>query len=154
MSAIIPVMAFFSDEIPVGTGSELDIVDVTEEVRQRVRGSGIEEGVAHLFVAGQTAALTTIEYESGAVSDLRNALKRLAPDALDYEHNARWGDGNGRSHIRAALVGPDLTVPVRGGNLLLGTWQQIVLVELDLRGRKRKVWLSLIGTGKGQEGHN
>ena len=146
MSAIAPVFAFFSDEIPVGTGNELDIVDVTGEVRQRVRKAGIGEGVAHLFVAGQTVALTTLEYEPGAVSDLKRALQGLAPDDLDYEHNARWGDGNGRSHIRAALVGPALTIPVRGGELLLGTWQQIVLVELDLRGRKRKVHLSVIGT--------
>jgi len=152
MNAIAPVFAFFSDEIPVGTESELDVVDVTGEVRQRIRKAGIGEGVTHLFVAGQTVALTTLEYEPGAVSDLKRALQRLAPDDLDYEHNARWGDGNGRSHIRAALVGPDLTIPVRGGELLLGTWQQIVLVELDLRGRKRKVHLSVIGTREDLEG--
>jgi secondary thiamine-phosphate synthase enzyme len=141
----------FTDEILIHTGSELDIVDVTGRIRHSVEMSGIEEGVAHLFIAGQTAALTTIEYESGAVSDLRNALKRLAPDELEYEHNARWGDGNGRSHIRAALTGPGLAVPVRGGKLLLGTWQQIVLVELDLKSRERKIWLSVIGTRKIQE---
>jgi secondary thiamine-phosphate synthase enzyme len=82
---------------------------------------------------------------------LRNAIKRLAPDDIHYEHNARWGDGNGRSHIRAALVGPDLTVPVRNGSLLLGTWQQIVLVELDLRGRSRTVHLTVTGKAYGRE---
>lgn len=148
----MPIFSYFSDEIPVKTSGELDIVDVTGLVRGCVRKMGVKEGTAHLFVAGQTVGLTTIEYEPGAVSDLRNALNRLAPDGLDYEHNARWGDGNGRSHIRAALVGPDLTVPVRGGEMLLGTWQQIVLVEMDLRDRERKIHLSVVGTRENLEG--
>jgi secondary thiamine-phosphate synthase enzyme len=151
MSAILPEFNIFSDEIPVGTRNELDIVNITDEIRHRIRGAGVREGIACLFVAGQTAALTTIEYEPGAVSDLKNAVKRLAPDDLHYEHNARWGDGNGRSHVRAALLGPDLTIPVRGGDLLLGTWQQIVLLELDLRGRKRTVHITVAGTGNTQD---
>ena len=152
MNAIEPAFTCISDEIPVRTGGELDIVDITGMIRGCVRETGVREGTAHLFVAGQTAGLTTIEYEPGAVSDLRNALKRLAPDSLDYEHNARWGDGNGRSHIRAALVGPDLTVPVRSGEVLLGTWQQIVLVEMDLRDRERKIHLTVVGTRQDPEG--
>ena len=141
----------FLDEIPLTTGGELDVLDITAEIGRRIPGSGVFDGTAHIFVAGQTAALTTIEHEPGAVSDLKNAIRRLAPDDLVYEHNARWGDGNGRSHIRAALVGPDLTVPVRGGRLLLGTWQQIVLVELDLRGRNRTIHLTVTGSGSGTE---
>lgn len=151
MNAISHDLIFFSVEIPVGTKRELDILDITGEVRREIQGSGVREGIAHLFVAGQTAAITTIEFEPGAVSDLRNAIKRLAPDDLHYEHNASWGDGNGRSHIRASLVGPDLTVPVRGRNPLLGTWQQIVLVEMDRRGRSRTVHLSVVGKAQEQE---
>jgi secondary thiamine-phosphate synthase enzyme len=150
MSAIGRGFIFFSDEISVGTKRELDIRDITGEVRKVILGSGVQEGIAHLFVAGQTAAITVIEFEPGAVADLRNAIKRLAPDDLNYEHNASWGDGNGRSHIRAALLGPDLTIPIRGNNPLLGTWQQIVLVELDLRGRNREIHLSVIGKGQEQ----
>lgn len=149
MSARRSNPVLFLDEIPFTTKGELDILDITDEIRRRIPESGVVDGTAHIFVAGQTVAVTTIEYESGAVSDLGNAIKRLAPDKLVYEHNAAWGDGNGRSHIRAALLGPDLTVPVRNGRLLLGTWQQIVLVELDLRGRSRKVHLTVAGSGAG-----
>ena len=145
MDATSHSLIFFSDEIPLGTRREMDILDITDEVRRRIQGSGIREGIAHLFVAGQTAAITTVEFEPGAVSDLRDAIKRLAPDEIHYEHNATWGDGNGRSHMRASLVGPDLTVPVRDCNPLLGTWQQIVLVEMDLRGRNRTIHLSVVG---------
>jgi len=151
MSATYVPLTFFSDSVPLSTGKELDILDITDVIRHRVRGSGVREGMAHLFVAGQTVALTTIEFESGAVSDLKNAIRRLAPDDIHYEHNARWGDGNGRSHVRAALVGPDLTVPVLNGELLLGTWQQIALVELDLRGRSRTVHISVIGKSQAPE---
>jgi len=151
MSATLSGSVWFLHELPFNTRGELDILDITGDIRRCVRESGVYEGSAHVFVAGQTAAVTTIEYESGAVSDLLHAIKRLAPDDLNYEHNARWGDGNGRSHIRAALIGPDLTVPVRNGSLLLGTWQQIVLVELDLRGRSRTVHLTVSGSGDRQE---
>jgi len=149
MSARLSDPVLFLDEIPFTTRGELDILDITDDIRRRIPGSGVIDGTAHIFVAGQTVAITTIEYEPGAVSDLGNAIKRLAPDNLVYEHNAAWGDGNGRSHIRAALLGPDLTVPVRNGRLLLGTWQQIVLVEMDLRGRSRKVHLTVAGSGPG-----
>lgn len=149
MSTRLSEPVLYLDEIPFTTRGELDILDITDDIRRRIPGSGVMDGTAHIFVAGQTVAVTTIEYEPGAVSDLENAIKRLAPDDLVYEHNAAWGDGNGRSHIRAALLGPDLTVPVRNGRLLLGTWQQIVLVELDLRGRSRKVHLTVAGSSSG-----
>ncbi len=91
--------------------------------------------------------MTTIEYETGAISDLKKAVSRLVPKDLEYAHNARWGDGNGHSHVRAALLGPDISVPVRDGSPLLGTWQQIIIVEFDTRSRERKVHLTIMGTG-------
>jgi secondary thiamine-phosphate synthase enzyme len=147
MSAIISRSLTFMGEIPVRTGGELDVVDITREVRQLIMGSGISDGVAHVFVAGATAALTTIEYEPGAVADLKEAVSRLIPAEIEYAHNARWGDGNGHSHVRAAMLGPDITVPVRGGSPLLGTWQQIILVEFDTRGRNRNAYLTIMGEG-------
>ena len=151
MSAIIPGSVVFTHEIPLSTSGELDVVDITGEVRQLITGSGIMDGVAHLFVAGATAALTTIEFEPGAVADLKEAASRLFPMEIEYAHNARWGDGNGHSHVRAAMLGPDITVPVRDGNALLGTWQQIILVEFDTKSRNRKVHLTVMGDGNLKE---
>ena len=102
----------FADELSFNTGKELDVLNITDEIRRCVLESGVLEGTVHIIIAGQTAAITTIEFEPGAVSDLKHAVRRLAPDDQCYEHNARWGDGNGRSHVRAALIGPDLTVPL------------------------------------------
>jgi secondary thiamine-phosphate synthase enzyme len=147
MSAIIAKSLIIKDEIPVSTSGELDVVDITGEVGQLINRSGISDGVVHLFVAGATAALTTIEFEPGAVADLKQAVSRLVPMEMEYAHNARWGDGNGHSHVRAAMLGPDITVPVRNGSLLLGTWQQIILVELDTRSRNRKIHLTAMGEG-------
>lgn len=135
----------FPSTIDIRTTDELDIVDLSSQLEARVSDSGVQQGLAHLFVAGSTAALTTIEYEPGVVSDLRAAISRLAPADLHYDHDARWGDGNGRSHVRAALLGPSLTVPVHGGNLLLGTWQQVILVELDIRPRSRTIYVTVSG---------
>ncbi|HSG06280.1 MAG TPA: secondary thiamine-phosphate synthase enzyme YjbQ, partial [Nitrospiria bacterium] len=147
MGAIISRSLIFMDEIPVSTGGELDVVDITGQVRRLISESGISDGLAHVFVAGSTAALTTIEYEPGAVADLQEAFSRLIPGEIEYAHNARWGDGNGHSHVRAAMLGPDITVPVRDGSPLLGTWQQIILVEFDTRSRNRKVNLTIMGEG-------
>ena len=135
------------NEIPVSTSGELDVVDITGQVRRLISESGISDGLAHVFVAGATAALTTIEYEPGAVADLQEAFSRLIPGEIEYAHNARWGDGNGHSHVRAAMLGPDITVPVRDGSPLLGTWQQIILVEFDTRSRNRKAYLTIMGEG-------
>ena len=115
------------------------------QLARLVGESGVEEGIANLFVAGSTAALTTIEFEPVAVADLKAAIARLAGDDLEYDHNARWGDGNGRSHVRAALLGPCLTVPIREGRPLLGTWQQVVLIEMDTRRRSRTVHVTVVG---------
>lgn len=128
----------------VSTQHEGDIIDITSQVQKAVRDSNIQQGVIHLFVQHSTAALTTIEFEPGVLEDLKRALSVLAPDNAEYAHNARWGDGNGRSHVKAALIGPSLTLPVDEGTLKCGTWQQIVLLELDVNaGRERKVVCSV-----------
>lgn len=131
-------------EIP--TTSETDIEDLSTEVENYVRSSGVREGWVLLFVPGSTAGLTTIEYESGVVNDLKRAIEAIAPQAAEYEHNLRWGDGNGYSHVRAALMGPSLTLPIVDGRPDTGTWQQIVLCDFDNRPRTRKVHLQVLGT--------
>jgi secondary thiamine-phosphate synthase enzyme len=134
----------FHTTFSVSTQREGDIIDITSHVQKAVRDSNIQQGVIHLFVQHSTAALTTIEFEPGVLEDLKRALSVLAPDNAEYGHNARWGDGNGRSHVKAALIGPSLTIPVDEGTLKCGTWQQIVLLELDVNaGRERKVVCSV-----------
>lgn len=136
----------FRTVFSVTSEREGDILDITPRVQKAVRDSGVTDGLVHLFVQHSTAALTTIEYESGVLADLRRALSVLAPDNTDYAHNSRWGDGNGRSHVKAALVGPSITVPVEDGRLLCGTWQQLVLLELDVNaGRQRTVVCTVTG---------
>lgn len=132
--------------IQVDTHGEGEIVNLTPQVGQAVAESGVRDGLANVFVAGSTAAVTTIEYEPGVLSDLRRALAVIAPADIPYAHDAAWGDGNGRSHVRAAIVGPSLSVPVIGGALACGTWQQIVLLELDVRSRReRAVYVTVTG---------
>ena len=136
----------FTRTIRVRTQREGDVIDLTDKVKTIVRESGIRTGLVHLFVQHSTAALTTIEFEPGVLQDLRRALAVLAPDTADYAHDTRWGDGNGRSHVKAALVGPSLTVPVSEGDLVCGTWQQIVVLELDVNaGRERQVICTIQG---------
>ena len=132
--------------LTIQTQGFADIQDITPHVEDLVHREGLHEGSVLLFVPGATAGLTTIEYESGAVSDLRDAIERMAPQTIPYAHVARWGDGNGFSHVRSALVGPSVTVPVSGGSLVLGTWQQVVVLCHDNRPRKRKIVVQLLGT--------
>ncbi|MCU0554407.1 MAG: secondary thiamine-phosphate synthase enzyme YjbQ [Syntrophales bacterium] len=127
------------------TTARTDLIDITREVSRRIRESGIAEGSVLVFVPGSTAALTTIEYESGVVEDLREAIERLVPEGAHYRHDARWGDGNGYSHVRAALLGPSLTIPVIEGRPVLGTWQQVILCDFDNRPRKRQVVVQVTG---------
>jgi secondary thiamine-phosphate synthase enzyme len=137
----------FRRTLSVTSSHEGDIIDITPQVAGAVSESRITTGLVHLFVQHSTAALTTIEFEPGVLSDLRRALAVLAPDHEDYAHNSRWGDGNGRSHVKAALVGPSITVPVEDGKLLCGTWQQLVLLELDVNaGRRRTVVCTVTGS--------
>lgn len=136
----------FRKTFSVTSQREGDIIDITPEVKKTVRESTIRDGLIHLFVRHSTAALTTIEFEPGVLSDLKRALSVLAPDDANYAHNTRWGDGNGRSHVKATLVGPSLSIPIEGGNLSCGTWQQIVLLELDVNaGRERTVVCTVTG---------
>ena len=122
-----------------------DLKDITGTVEEVVLDSGITDGIVTIFVPGSTAGVTTLEYESGAVTDLKEMMERLIPSDIPYQHNERWGDGNGFSHIRSAMVGPSMTVPFQGRRLMLGTWQQITLADFDNRPRQRKVVLQVMG---------
>ncbi len=138
-------MKTFCGEIVVRTKGEGDILDITELVEAEVRKSQVTNGVAHLYVVGSTAAITTMEYEPGLIRDIGVSLERLAPKNYYYEHRERWGDDNGHSHVRASLIGPSLSIPVRGGGIVTGTWQQIVLLELDTRRRERRIMVTVMG---------
>jgi secondary thiamine-phosphate synthase enzyme len=128
------------------TSAGTDIHDLSPELEAFVADSGISEGWVLLFVPGSTAALTTIEFETGAVNDFKRAIERLAPEAAEYEHNLRWGDGNGYSHVRAALMGPSLALPLTAGRIQTGTWQQVILCDFDNRPRQRRILLQVMGT--------
>lgn len=142
----LPRCAMFQTEVAVQTHGEGGVIDLTAEVAGAVGESGLVSGLANVFVGGSTAAVTTIEYEPGVLEDLARALDVIAPRDGAYAHDRAWGDGNGRSHVRAALVGPSLSIPFRDGRLLLGTWQQVVLLELDTRpSRLRQVTVTVTG---------
>ncbi len=129
----------------VRTKGQGDVHDITALVADCVRHSGARTGIATVFVVGSTAGVTTIEFEPGAVADFNRVLEQIVPRDAPYEHHRRWGDDNGSSHVRAALLGPSLTVPFRDGTLAVGTWQQIVLVEFDTRPRTRRVVVQVLG---------
>ncbi|MGC8832018.1 MAG: secondary thiamine-phosphate synthase enzyme YjbQ [Thermoproteota archaeon] len=132
-------------ELGVKTRGELDIVDITGEIEKIVSKTGVKNGIANVFVPGSTGAVTTIEYEPGLLKDFPNALERLAPRSAEYEHEKAWHDGNGHSHVRASIIGPSITIPIKDGALRLGTWQQVVFVELDVRPRSRRLVVTCIG---------
>ncbi len=124
---------------------EGDMLDITGDAANLVRESGLQDGIATIFVCGSTAAITTIEYEPGLRKDFPRMLSRIVPKEMEYEHDNTWHDGNGHSHVRASLIGPSLTVPFKDGEFLLGTWQQIVLLEMDTRKRERQIVVQIIG---------
>jgi secondary thiamine-phosphate synthase enzyme len=132
-------------QLRFSTEGDGDVVDLTEGVQSVIESSGVESGAVSVFVPGSTAAVTAMEYEPGGVEDLKAALERLVPAGGDYEHNRLNNDTNSHAHIRAAIVGPSETVPVRDGRLALGTWQQLVLVDFDDRPRQRTVVVQVIG---------
>ena len=136
-------MQSFSLEVTTTDGT--DILNLTPQVAEKVHDTGVRDGLLTLFISGSTAALTTIEYEDGAVHDLKAALERLFPQDLEYAHDRRWGDGNGYSHVRAAFLKPSLNIPIEDGRLLLGTWQQIVLLDFDNRPRQRRIRGQIMG---------
>jgi secondary thiamine-phosphate synthase enzyme len=138
-------MAIETLSLSFRTRGDGDTIDLTPELADGVRESGMTTGVATLFIGGSTAGLTTIEYEPGAVADLNDVFEGIAPRDRDWRHHLRWGDHNGHSHIRAALLGPSLSVPFVDGELTLGTWQQVVLVDFDDRPRSREVVVQLVG---------
>ena len=138
-------MTVMTKQLSINTKGEDDILDVTKDVAEAVVESRLRNGVVTIFVPGSTGALTTIEYEPGLLKDLPSVLERVAPKGLEYEHEKRWHDGNGHSHVRASIIGPCLTVPFVNGRLTLGTWQQIVFLELDVRTRSRQLILQIIG---------
>jgi secondary thiamine-phosphate synthase enzyme len=127
------------------TKGENDIIDITDDVSKAIKESKLKNGSVVIFVPGSTGAITTIEYEPGLLKDFPRVLERIAPKDIEYEHHKTWHDWNGHSHVRASLLGPSLTIPFINGALTLGTWQQIVFIELDIRKRERKLILQIIG---------
>ena len=138
-------MSTFMDKIPLDTLGEGDIRNITSQVQKIIQRSGIKNGLVCIFNPGSTGAVTTLEYEPGLLVDLPDALERLAPKDVTYQHELRWHDGNGHSHVRASIIGPGLTVPFQNGNIQLGTWQQIVFIELDVHPRKRAILIQIVG---------
>jgi secondary thiamine-phosphate synthase enzyme len=132
-------------ELHVDTQGHTDIQDITQQVEGALRESGLQAGIVAVFCPGATGGLTTIEYESGVIADLQQVLDEIAPADRDYRHHLRWGDDNGSSHIRAALIGPSLSVPFVDGHLTLGTWQQIVFLDFDTRARSRRLVVQIVG---------
>ncbi len=135
----------FSDTLSFSTRGFTDIIDITPKINSVLERSGIRQGILTVFCKGSTGSISTIEYESGVVNDLRKAIERMVPSNIPYEHDKRWGDGNGFSHVRAALMKPSLSVPVMDGRLSLGTWQQIVFIDFDNRPRNREVIVQVVG---------
>jgi len=138
-------MKIVTDSFRLSTHGDDHILDVTEKVQELVLRHGFDEGQVLLFVGGSTAGITTMEYEPGLIEDLPAAFERLVPRGGHYRHEEAWHDGNGHAHVRASLIGPSLTVPFRKGKLLLGTWQQIVVIDFDNRPRQRDIVVQLSG---------
>ena len=138
-------MVVKTNNINLNTKGNADILDITDQVSRAVVESGLSNGVVTVFTPSATSGLTTIEYESGCISDLRRLFDEIIDPGRHYAHNARWGDGNGHSHIRAALLGPSFSVPFVNSRLTLGTWQQIIFIDFDNRSRRRELVIQLIG---------
>ncbi len=142
---MVSIVTVFHGEIRLDTRGNCELINITDKVAAQVRESGISNGICTVFCVGSTGAVTTIEYEPGLLRDFPDAMERIAPTGIDYEHHRMWGDGNGHSHIRASVVGPSLTVPVVDGRLELGTWQQMVFADFDIRPRRRTLRTVVIG---------
>lgn len=138
-------MPVITKTITVSSNGENDMIDITSQTDEAVKSSNLQDGVVVIFVSCSTSAITTIEYEPGLKKDFPKMLARLAPSEIEYDHDKKWHDGNGHSHVRASLIGPSLIVPFNNGKLMLGVWQQIVVREMDTRGRKRNIALQIIG---------
>ncbi|MGO9567867.1 MAG: secondary thiamine-phosphate synthase enzyme YjbQ [Desulfomonilaceae bacterium] len=140
-------MIIYNASIKLRTKGFNDCTDITPDLEKLLAESRVGDGLLTVIISGSTGAVTTIEYESGAVSDLKQALERIAPMDMEYAHNLRWGDGNGFSHVRAALMKPSLSIPIVDGKLCLGTWQQVVFLDFDNRSRTRSLVVQIMGSG-------
>lgn len=138
-------MAVVSERIELGKTTELEMVDITGEVTRAIQRSGLHDGIVTIFNTGSTGAVTTIEFEPGLRSDFPALLERIVPRDIPYQHDLTWHDGNGHSHCRASLLGPSLTIPFTGGQLALGTWQQIIFIELDNKPHHRRLAVQIVG---------
>lgn len=138
-------MTVATHTIALRTRGHCDVLDITRQVQDALSETGLNDGIVTVFVPGSTGGITTIEYEPGLEADLKTALDRLVPTDIPYQHDRRWGDGNGHAHVRSALIGPSLTVPFVRGRMTLGTWQQIVFLDLDNRSRSREIVVQVIG---------
>ena len=138
-------MQIITESVEISTRGHTDIIDITPQVQDVLAHSGLQEGNLTVFISGSTAGVTTIEYEPGLLKDLPEAFEKMAPTGRTYHHDATWGDGNGYAHVRAAMLGAFLTTPFKEGRLLLGTWQQIVVIDFDNRSRRRSVVVQMMG---------
>ncbi len=138
-------MASHTSYIQIQSKGFSDVIDITAETLRGLKNSGVKNGILSVFVPGSTASVTTIEYESGVIEDLKSAIERLAPSDIAYKHHRRWGDGNGFAHVRAAIMKPGITIPIVDGELTLGTWQQIVFIDFDNRPRGRRIVVQIVG---------
>jgi secondary thiamine-phosphate synthase enzyme len=138
-------MTVITKAIKINSKGENDMVDITDHTLKAIQESKLKDGIVTVFVSGSTGAITTIEYEPGLRVDFPKMLNRIIPQNIEYEHDKTWHDENGHSHVRASLIGPSLTIPFKDGNLILGTWQQIVFFELDTRSRERRITIQIIG---------
>ena len=138
-------MTVANRKIIITTQGNCDTIDVTAKVAMEINNSGVANGIACIFISGSTAGITTIENEAGAVNDFQDMWDRNVPREIPYKHDMRWGGGNGYSHVRAALLGPSLVIPVTNGRMTLGTWQQLVVVDFDNRPRSREIVIQIVG---------
>jgi secondary thiamine-phosphate synthase enzyme len=138
-------MSVITKTIALSSNGENHMIDITYQTDEAIKSSKLQDGIVTIFVSGSTASVTTIEYEPGLKKDFPKMLARVAPREIEYEHDNTWHDGNGHSHVRASLIGPSLTVPFKNKSLMLGTWQQIIVLEMDIRPRNRKIILQIIG---------
>jgi secondary thiamine-phosphate synthase enzyme len=138
-------VAIHCDAFSISMERGPDIRDITRELQRILKQAAVEDGTMHVTAVGSTGSVTSIEYERGVVQDLKRAISELAPPEREYEHEKAWHDGNGHSHVQAALLGPSIVLPVRSGRLALGTWQQVVLVNHDVRARQRRVEVTVLG---------
>ena len=142
-------MTVITNHIELSTRGNAEIVDITPDIEQALDTSGLSDGILTVFVSGATGGLTTVEYEPGLVRDLNELWERIIPSNKTYHHDRTWGDGNGHSHVRASLLGPSLTIPFCSGKLTLGTWQQVIFIDFDVRPRTRRLVLQFMGENKG-----